>query len=100
MFQSVTRDCTIPCWDLTDHCRDLSLSQTGDMAGAGGVTGPRRGEAATSFRCSHCRDGTALPSTRPFPTIIIDEIKQRVLGSPLPSRSGLVRTPVRRVINN
>ena len=64
------------------------------------MTGPRRGEAATSFRCSHCRDGTALPSTRPFPTIIIDEIKQRVLGSPLPSRSGLVRTPVRRVINN
>lgn len=49
------------------------------MSGAGG-------QAGTSYRCSHCKDGKVVPSPRPLPTLIMEEIKNRVLGSPLPSR--------------
>ena len=57
---------------------------------------PERG-TSSPYRCSHCHDGQinpgagaaghASPPRRPLPKIIIDEIKTRVLGSPLPSRS-------------
>lgn len=38
--------------------------------------------------CSHCHSqvGVGQPPGRPFPTIIIQNVKQKILGSPLPSR--------------
>ena len=79
------RDCSYPGWDLSQGQaglmqRFISSSHSGAMSGAGG-------QAGTSYRCSHCQDGAVVPSVRPLPSLIMEEIKNRVLGSPLPSRS-------------
>ena len=81
----MTRDCSYPGPGTRPAVmqRFISSSHSGDMSGAGG-------QAGTSFRCSHCQDGKVVPGPsappKPLPTLIIEEIKNRVLGSPLPSR--------------
>ena len=68
--------------------RFISPSERQDMTGAGG-------QAGSSYRCSHCKDGQVVPPPRPLPTLIMEEIKNRVLGSPLPSRLVWLQTVIR-----